>query len=38
MNNRYWWSESQSSNYMDFHFKWTPCSVKQDFPKLNSGK
>jgi len=28
---------TRSSGFFDLHFKWSPCSIKQDFLKLNSG-
>jgi hypothetical protein len=34
---RYWWLENENSNIGN-HFKWSPCSIKTDFPRLGIGK
>ncbi|CDW88442.1 ttl domain containing protein [Stylonychia lemnae] len=37
LSNRYWWTE-MSTYSKPPQFKWSPCSIKADFPKMNSYK
>jgi hypothetical protein len=37
LQNRSWWSEHNSYGSYP-HLKWSPCSIKGDFQKLNSLK